>query len=682
MDLFVSDVLDLPLGAVAPAEVVTADGALHVGRLLESTALRTNLAFCEAWRSVFGAFPTRLDFADFRSRLGPSALTECIVECSSIRALPRLRELTLQAGEVYAKALSVLGSDPAAVRRALRAKLADRVGASSSSSQSSRSLVEEYAESVLCPESLGVLAAFEAWARQDAASDPGQSPVGARSEPTTVAEYYERSAAAIDALGLLSRCPLSGHVLELAQTTQRHHLTCVEALRATVVRDGALWRADAGGALLVQAPGGACGELALPAGFRFRHVCAPPRAVASALLPGMYSRIAVVSPEAADAAAFRKVAGGHGEVLSACVNSPSDVLNSQSDGGPARRDLCVRTDGGLPAVDAYFLPTSAWFAKRSSAGRAPAWADALFDAMLSSHMSTRCPLAPPSVPSQPTPEGGVLLFQDFMARYVAIRRIADRVFECPPPSRDLLGEVVVIESRKNVWSVVSLLVTLDNLDARRWGVTVLCTAGNIEFMRSCVAPHVPAARFQLLPGVEDLTVEGYSALMKKPETWASFRAPRVLIVQDDGTIVRPGLERDADLMGADYVGAPWADVPANAPLRAELGVGRPMVGNGGLSLRRVDRMAAMCSAHASRAKRLFNFRMMLVPEDVFFAAALASDPASVPCTEAAAERFAMEQRMGGPATLGLHKPWAYLPCDALTEWYRAVLADAAARALN
>jgi hypothetical protein len=136
-------------------------------------------------------------------------------------------------------------------------------------------------------------------------------------------------------------------------------------------------------------------------------------------------------------------------------------------------------------------------------------------------------------------------------------------------------------------------------------------------------------------------------------------------------LVRRGIEER--FMDYAYVGAPWADIPANAALKLEVPT---LVGNGGFSLRNVAEMRRIANTFAKEGRRLFNARLQPVPEDVFFASAVTNS-----CPTDIAEGFAMEMRVP-PATvspIGFHKPWAYLPRDTVAAFFSGVVNEAKTR---
>ena len=112
-------------------------------------------------------------------------------------------------------------------------------------------------------------------------------------------------------------------------------------------------------------------------------------------------------------------------------------------------------------------------------------------------------------------------------------------------------------------------------------------------------------------------------------------------------------------MAQHYVGAPWLDQPDNRRMLESAGVGSGLVGNGGLSLRRVATMIDVCENDAGEhGNVLFNSNTQPVPEDVFFSAAV--ERRGLACPRSIASRFAVEQQPI-PGAYGMHKPWPYVP---------------------
>jgi hypothetical protein len=292
--------------------------------------------------------------------------------------------------------------------------------------------------------------------------------------------------------------------------------------------------------------------------------------------------------------------------------------------------------------------------------------------------------------STPAGASGVLLFHQTVARQASARALGSRVFiTASPGAGGSVGEIVLVDDRPNVWSAMSVLCTLDAL-ARpsEWSVAVFCGSERArDFFASVLLPHIPHARVELLregvsPDADDqprrFDIESHNALMKTAAFWRKIRAPMALLVQDDGSLFRRGgqpsscLDDDAEVMAQHYVGAPWLEHPANRGMLEGAGVGPGLVGNGGLSLRRVSTMIEVCeSDSAAFGATLFNSNTQPVPEDVFFAAAV--ERRGLSCPRSVAARFAFEEQMSGASTYGLHKPWPYVARGALIDALEAII---------
>ena len=112
--------------------------------------------------------------------------------------------------------------------------------------------------------------------------------------PLTVTEFYERSAEVVRALDLLGVSPFSGVTLA-ALPIRAPFMACTEAMRLSIIRDGYLWRRDAGGAVVCLQPAGAAWpEADLKC---FRTVRIPWATVMATLPSAMYARVIAVMDE-------------------------------------------------------------------------------------------------------------------------------------------------------------------------------------------------------------------------------------------------------------------------------------------------------------------------------------------------------------------------------------------------
>ena len=660
MDAFLSDVLDLPPGATPPSELFV-DGQFRIDRLLASPLLHVTLAFHDAWQAAMGSPPSRVDFWDFRTRPGGSALNDCLLECTPLRAMPRAQELINRANEAYKKTLSSLSSLPTdGIATKLLRKLADRLccGVDPATAAAAVHDAEPHvvaAYTALCSKYSGLLE-FEEWAR----TMQGGEGVSA-GPPLTVTEFYERSAEVVRALDLLCVSPFSGVTLT-PLPIKAPYMACTEAMRLSIIRDGYLWRRDAGGAVVCLQPTAAhsseSGAVSWPeADLKcFRTVRIPLTAVMATLPAAMYARVIAVMD---GGSSFKQRPTG---LTSDVVNvvSPFHPDNGGLHSSIIGRTLLVAMQ--FPTEAMLTFPQRSWIPTPISFSAAT-WAGPLHASMLKTNVLS-------------SDGDGTLLFQQFVARYAEIRCLGSRVFEVSDPAT-ACGEVVIIDSRPNVWSVMAILITLDNVQDRKWAVRI-CTSNNARaFMERCLRPNVPGIQIEVLDELPDgdeatkFDLERYNEVLKSPAFWERITSSHVLIVQDDGMLVRRGIEER--FMDHMYVGAPWADIPANAALKLEVPT---LVGNGGFSLRNVAEMRRIATTFAKEGRRLFNARLQPVPEDVFFASAVTKC-----CPTEIAEGFAMEMRMPSPTIvpIGFHKPWAYLPHGVVTAFFAEVIKDAMAR---
>jgi len=217
--------------------------------------------------------------------------------------------------------------------------------------------------------------------------------------------------------------------------------------------------------------------------------------------------------------------------------------------------------------------------------------------------------------------------------------------------------VLLIDSRENMFSVMSAAITLSNLRANMWNLVIMTS----ETSRPFYARWFPDAIF-----IQDMkgkfNIETYNRMLKDEHLWeqlANLGFKNCLTVQDDAVILRPGME-DVFLDKYDYVGAPWLP----APFLKAAGITDDYVGNGGLSLRNISCMLDICKTCDPKDKmRLFNNEIQPEPEDVFFSAQVAKRKGRIP-NHQLASRFAMEQIVNMDA-FGLHKPWPYVGEDVV-----------------
>lgn len=242
------------------------------------------------------------------------------------------------------------------------------------------------------------------------------------------------------------------------------------------------------------------------------------------------------------------------------------------------------------------------------------------------------------------------------------------------------GAVVVADNRPSEAAATALAAwTALSCLSGRWAVVAFASRGDAaEALRRELPEGSEIFETDALPAL-CFGIECYNSFMKRPDTWSSVVAPRALLVQSDGTLLRPGLESsDAYLRGWEYVGAPWR---SGQPYLQSV-TGNNMVGNGGFSLRDPRACERVCRGEeqdqqeeeekedkprpALRPFELYPMApRMTVAEDVLFSANLGRRVA--PADQAAA--FSMEQ-IWTPDALGHHRFWAYHHVDLVIERFR------------
>lgn len=306
---------------------------------------------------------------------------------------------------------------------------------------------------------------------------------------------------------------------------------------------------------------------------------------------------------------------------------------------------------------------------------------------------------------------GYLVFLDFLATYTATRLVPMVLgnagvleygrdaasMHAAPKKRKRTSCVLMIDSRSNPLSALSVSLALANLRRDAWAAVVVTTHAAREYYEACLRPIVTALLTvpgdTCVPGDEPekllhflvpdamvtssngFTRDAYNELLKSPGLWREILEmgfTEVLTVQDDGFLLRPGLEASYGGQRYGYVGAPWRQCAENAELAT---LANPeLVGNGGFSLRNVSAVLSACLEHAGHGRSLFLDDTQPLPEDVFFANTVRE---YMPvCPRAPSTRFSVEQEPCLEA-LGVHRFWAYLSPDYVRAHCEGVLNESA-----
>lgn len=714
IDLFLQDVFDTP-AAVQASELVKEDGRMEMSRLSSHPMLVDNLCFVHAWHTLVGAAPARLEYRDFRA-------THVCGELPAIETAD-----TLSTYIVKTTALCVAIGTPELTRRidALRVSLPiTRDTLTGSSSSLHRALTDKLLDRFMLGDSMGRRRGVNSG---DAPTMSSIIKLYSMLTDGDAVAYYVRQGEDLqrdEDIWLVN--PITGTLLsrlDEARTRKIHagtEVTCVDAMRRLLASDMHMIRRTWNRTLVVDGMvdgrlaaidvatalnDGVCddnsggGEVAhiLPAfTWKGRHLLRCP-----SVLPDYWKAcVTLVSPSTAPILSVSSNTSSN-IVLSWGGNpDPTTLVALKALGAVFSRVIHVITGNDEEVLSPAVIRMAhdqPWIYVLA-AGQ-PGWTRDLFGAMLRRHLAKpQCPLR------TRRPQDAVLLYEQTL---LLVSRCPRRMYEEGRNVRetemnkenerntnddDAVHTVgmtpVVIESRLHPAStILALHLTVMNLDTvPRRRVVVFCNRANREYFRTSIAASVVLSNTSIDVVLDDtlppLNAPGpfdvervYNGLLKGRSVWAALRALDVriaLMVQDDGVVLRPGLDRDVRFARQQhvYIGAPWPNVPgifdamkANGNLH--------LVGNGGVSLRDVDAMLRIVDdpSLAREGRRIHDDHVQIVPEDVHFgwAATVVATALNIPpCHRDVAAAFAAEMVVPDvdmPAPFALHKPWPYWSVD-------------------
>jgi hypothetical protein len=282
--------------------------------------------------------------------------------------------------------------------------------------------------------------------------------------------------------------------------------------------------------------------------------------------------------------------------------------------------------------------------------------DLLVNEMFKKHKELVCPF------NDISPRNNIMLYYNFIYPYfwknlekiVAIRM-----------AKESENVVVLIDNRPNPLSIVSVLFTLANTRSFNWVCKLYTSKKGISYYKKYLGKYAEIIHEPSLD-VNIFHIDVYNELLKNVSFWKGLKAEKCLIIQDDGVIIRPGVEQ---YMIYDYIGAPWADAPGNEYLKNV--VNPNLVGNGGLSLRTVSKMIEVIEKFDSEKKLLFFRNINIIPEDVYFVKGLTRIEANLPNIENAAPFSSEELCFMG--SIGFHKLWGYFNANIVAEFFEKAL---------
>jgi hypothetical protein len=267
-----------------------------------------------------------------------------------------------------------------------------------------------------------------------------------------------------------------------------------------------------------------------------------------------------------------------------------------------------------------------------------------------------------------SPADNVIFYYEFLYSY----------FERLPHTKQLIPSysseptkttLALLDNRENPLSVTSILVALTNI-ATPMSCHVFTSAKAVSYYKQYLGHlNVNIIDYPDL-NIAHFNIDVYNQILKSPKFWKTLQdtgAEKVIIIQDDGILARPGIE---DLIPSwDYIGAPWADVPGNEYIRDNFNP--ELVGNGGFSVRNIAKCRHITETYENEKYQLFFQNLVEIPEDVYFTMLMIKEKFSIAPRDIAAQ-LSSEQVLDA-RSLGFHKPWAYSDRSALQRFFTSFL---------
>jgi len=172
-----------------------------------------------------------------------------------------------------------------------------------------------------------------------------------------------------------------------------------------------------------------------------------------------------------------------------------------------------------------------------------------------------------------------------------------------------------------------------------WSVYIFHSNENEEFVHNILKGHNLNNINLISISKGNITVEEYSQWLTNPKFYEMIRANFVLIFQTDSFLRRFGMEAYIK-ENYDYIGAPWGHISWIH-----------QVGNGGLSLRKVDTMIKLTSKYPWDGNA----------EDIYFQHAFVKEGLRMPNKYSPIMRSFSVENIMDPNPVGVHKYWTHFP---------------------
>lgn len=285
----------------------------------------------------------------------------------------------------------------------------------------------------------------------------------------------------------------------------------------------------------------------------------------------------------------------------------------------------------------------------------------LVESLWKIHIKNSCPIR------SNNPRNGNLLYITFAMIYFVkhIDKIIDLNKRINLPAENSSNIVILVDNRPNYLSVLSTLFSMCNLNAT-WKCRIYTSKNGLKYYEKWLGTIAEIVHSPILD-IKKFHIDVYNKLLMDINFWNSLNGyEKCLIIQDDGVLLRKGIER---FMKYDYVGAPWIDVPDNQYLKDH--VNSELVGNGGLSFRSISAMKRITNEFHKEKKSLFYKNINNIPEDVYFVKHLKKINANMPSMQEALI-FSSEEIMHNDS-IGFHKIWTYHEPERVKMFFKNLL---------
>ncbi len=287
----------------------------------------------------------------------------------------------------------------------------------------------------------------------------------------------------------------------------------------------------------------------------------------------------------------------------------------------------------------------------------------LMESLWKLHIKYSCPIR------SKNPRNGMLLYIHFAMIYFIkhLDKIIGLNNKIALPNDKSSNIMILVDNRPNYLSILSVLFSMCNVNAT-WKCRIYTSKKGLSFYEKWLGSIAEIIHTPLLD-TRKFHIDIYNKLLMDENFWNDLQNyEKCLIVQDDGVLLRKGIER---FMKFDYVGAPWIDVPDNKYLKDH--INRDLVGNGGFSFRTIEFMRKITSTYQKEKKNLFYKNLNNIPEDVYFVKFLKKLDANMP-TMKEALIFSSEEIIC-QESLGFHKIWCYHNPEDTKSFFKNILSN-------